>query len=265
MANQKSQLMSIGEIAKALGITRRIILNYETKGLLRPDRKDEATGNRYYTADTLTRIRSIRVMQNLGISLDEIQAYYNGEIDLRSMIARLETLRDELNLNIEKLKERCKNETDFDVQLVTIPEQTVYCRTMRAETVEQRKEQLRWIIPDAMRRFGSDTSKRMYFMSYRLEDPDLVTYCVAVPPGSRGAEIRVLPAERALCIYYHGSYETIPEIREKLVAYARENGLALKGTCQHIYLEGPPQHQKAVKFITQVVVPLRGNGEPRLR
>ena len=30
-------LFSIGEIAKAVGITRKIILNYETKGLIQPD------------------------------------------------------------------------------------------------------------------------------------------------------------------------------------------------------------------------------------
>ena len=32
-----NSLFSIGEIAKAIGITRKIILNYETKGLITPD------------------------------------------------------------------------------------------------------------------------------------------------------------------------------------------------------------------------------------
>ena len=40
-------LFSIGEVAKAVGITRKIILNYETKGLITPDQKDGTTGNRY--------------------------------------------------------------------------------------------------------------------------------------------------------------------------------------------------------------------------
>ena len=34
-------LFSIGEIAKAVGITRKIILNYEAKGLIQPDKKTE--------------------------------------------------------------------------------------------------------------------------------------------------------------------------------------------------------------------------------
>ena len=67
-------LFSIGEIAKALGVTRRIILHYEERGLIRPDGRDGATGNRYYTIDTFTQLRSIRSLQNLGLTLDEIRA-----------------------------------------------------------------------------------------------------------------------------------------------------------------------------------------------
>ena len=66
-----NNLFSIGEVAKAVGITRKIILNYEAKGLITPDKKDGAIGNRYYTIDTFTQIRTIRVFQNLGLSLDD--------------------------------------------------------------------------------------------------------------------------------------------------------------------------------------------------
>ena len=44
-------LFSIGEIAKAVGVTRKNILNYEVKGLITPDKKDGTTGNRYYSID----------------------------------------------------------------------------------------------------------------------------------------------------------------------------------------------------------------------
>ena len=63
MDNSKN-LFSIGEIAKSIGITRKIILNYETKGLIKPDIKEGFSGNRYYTIDTFTQIRTIRVFQN---------------------------------------------------------------------------------------------------------------------------------------------------------------------------------------------------------
>lgn len=52
MSERNSRLMSIGEVAKSLHITRRMILNYEDKGILLPDVKTGSGGNRYYTPET---------------------------------------------------------------------------------------------------------------------------------------------------------------------------------------------------------------------
>ena len=60
-------LFSIGDIAKAVGITRKTILNYETKGLVQPDKKDGPSGNRYYTIDTFTKVRTILLMKSVNI------------------------------------------------------------------------------------------------------------------------------------------------------------------------------------------------------
>ena len=40
------------------------------------------------------------------------------------------------------------------------------------------------------------------------------------------------------------------------MAYARQQGLKLKGTCRNIYLEGPPHHKDKSNFVTQVALPL---------
>ena len=85
---ENKHLFSIGEISKAVGVTRKIILNYETKGLITPDKKDGTTGNRYYSIDTFTQVRTIRVFQNLGLTLDEIREYFDGKSDLEPMIQR---------------------------------------------------------------------------------------------------------------------------------------------------------------------------------
>ena len=68
--SDNKKMFSIGEIAKSINITRKIILNYESKGLITPDAKDGAAGNRYFTIDTFTKIRTIRIFQKLGLSLD---------------------------------------------------------------------------------------------------------------------------------------------------------------------------------------------------
>ena len=248
-------LFSIGEIAKAVGITRKIILNYEIKGLIQPDKKDGSIGNRYYTIDTFTQIRTIRVFQNLGLSLDEIREYFNDTSDFLPLIKRLEAMRDELNLSIEKLYERT-NKNQNQMKEITVEPQTVYCRTYYSPTIAERTVVLRETALEAMRAYGTDTTKRMYFIEYPLQDTDEITYAVAVPPESKGEYILNISSFRAISLYHHGAYEDIPAARERLISYAKQHKLKIMGKCRHVYLEGPPQHKDKSKFITQVILPI---------
>ena len=248
-------LFSIGEIAEAVGITRKIILNYEAKGLIQPDKKDGSIGNRYYTIDTFTQIRTIRVFQNLGLSLDEIREYFNDATDLLPLIKHLEAMRDELNLSIEKLYERT-NKNPNQIKEITVDPQTVYCRTYHSPTITERTVVLRETALEAMRAYGTDTTRRMYFIEYPLAGTDEITYAVAVSSVSKGEYIVNIPEFRAISLYHHGAYEELSQARELLIDYAKENNLKISGRCRHVYLEGPPQHKDKSRFITQVILQL---------
>lgn len=254
---ENQELFSIGEIAAALGVTRRIILNYEARGLIQPDVKTGTNGNRYYTVDTFTLIRSIRSFQNLGLSLDEIRGYFNDTADLNALIRRLEELRDMLSLNIEKLYERAES-TGAQVRVVELEPQRVYCRSSnRCTTVAERKELLRDAALEALRQYGTDITQRLYFTEYPIDKPNELTFCVAVPPESEGENVVTLPALHGICIYHHGAYEAIPQVAKRLLDYAKTHGLIPSGTLRHTYVEGPPQHKDEHKFITQVILPLK--------
>lgn len=245
-------LFSIGEVAKAVGITRKTILNYETKGLVKPDKKDGTTGNRYYTIDTFTQIRTIRVFQNLGLTLDEIREYFNDASDLNPIIKRLEAMRDELNLTIEKLNERAQKNGDV-IREITIDPQTVYCRVYNSVSIPDKTNLLRDTALEAMRLYGTDTTRRMYFTEYSTNSPEEISYCVAIPSESDGVYARKVPELKAISFFHHGAYEEIPKVRKRLISYAEEKKLKLSGVFRNIYLEGPPQHKDKNNFITQIV------------
>lgn len=255
MENKK--LMTIGEIAKSMGITRRIIINYEQQNLIQADSRGEnKSGYRYYSMDTLVRIRTIRTFQNLGLSLEEIREYLDGSTDLSPILHRLEKLRDEINLNIEKIRERMNDNDNANVMISTLPQQTVYCVTMRDDTIKERTEHLRDIAYTAISHHGTDISKRMYFIEYPIDDVNLITYCAAIPDGSMGENVINLSEKRALSLYYHGGYEELPTVREKIIQYAKEHQIELANVCRHTYLEGPPQHKDPRDFITLVSIPI---------
>ncbi len=249
--NEKN-LFTIGEVAKSIGITRRIILNYEDKGLIFPDKKDGVNGNRYYTIDTLTTIRTIRAFQDLGMSLDEIRTYFEEPSHLEPIILRFESMRDQLNLAIEKLKERSRAESE-EIKEAVIESLTYYVKTHTTNSLAERVSLLRETTLEAMKTYGTDSTKRMLFTENTSDDSKQVDYCVIVPASSTGEHIRISPASKAIYFFYHGPYERMPEAREKLIHYAKEHNLQLTGRFRHVYLEGPPQHKDKNRFITQII------------
>ena len=248
-------LFSIGEVAQAVGVTRRILLHYEECGLVQPDVKEEPAGNRYYTIDTFVKIRTIRIFQSLGLSLREIRGYFDDSLDLPQLIGRLETLRDELDRHIEKLRER-SNDAPQQVRHVLLPRQTVYRRVHPATTVAERTALLHATALEGMRLYSTDITQRMYLVESSIERPGEVAFCAAVPPESHGEYVETLPAVPALSLYHHGAYEDLPVVENKLIAYAQEHALTPKGTLRRIYMEGPPQHKDPAKFVTQVALPI---------
>ena len=94
------------------------------------------------------------------------------------MIERLEALRDDLTQSIEKLKQRTASPAASMIQFLTLPAQTVYCRKGAFNGVEERKEFLREVFMEAIHLYGSDSSKRMFFIEYNLEHPEEFTCCI---------------------------------------------------------------------------------------
>lgn len=254
MDNSK-KMFTIGEMAKAVGITRKILLNYESKGLIKPDEKNGVNGNRYYTIDTFTQIRTIRMFQKLGLSLYEIRNYFNDTADLAPLIKRMEAMRDELNSSIEKLYERAgKNKNQ--IRIINIEPQTVYIKKHCTHSIDERSIILRETALEAMREYRTDITRHMYFIEYPLSDTDDLTYAVSVLPKSNGENILNIPSFNAIYLCHHGSYENIPKSRKKLMEYAKDNNIKITGICRHVYVEGPPQHKDPSKFITQIILPI---------
>ena len=106
MKKYDDSLFQIGEVAKILGVTRKTLLVYEDMGLLTPAVKDIDSGFRYYTADNMTQIRSIRSLQALGLSLKEVAEYYYDTESMDKHLERLFELRATLDRNIQMLQVR---------------------------------------------------------------------------------------------------------------------------------------------------------------
>ena len=256
MKKQDDHLFKIGEIAKILGITRKTILVYEEMGLLTPAIKDKNRGYRYYTADNMTQIRSIRSLQTLGLSLSEIREYYYDSKNLDHHLARLMDLRAALDRNIQLLQVRAAKPGDLSIHRVRLPKQVCYCRRYQCKDIKDAADKLRDTYIAAARTGKMSMSARMFTM--RIGQPDTgldLMCCIPVEDDFAGEERTEFAESPALCVYYRGPYEGIGTAIATLNTYVETNHIQTTGPFRNIYLEGPPSRgEQSSDYITQVAV-----------
>jgi len=82
--------------------------------------------------------------------------------------------------------------------------------------------------------------------------------CIPVDRSYDGPETMEFAMTPALCIYYRGPYEGIPQTMGELMRYVKENNVEVTGPFRSIYLEGPPNRgADSENYVTQVAVPIK--------
>lgn len=266
MKNKQKELFQIGEVTKALGLTRRILINYENLGLLTPASKYEGQSIRHYSADNIAHIQLIRSLQELGLSLAEIKNYLNNTDALDECINRLVLLRSQLDRHIAQLQLRQSNEAEPQIIHVTLPMFTAYCHEFHDADIARKTAELRSAYIHALKNYTADLSNKMCTLVSTDSETDGI-YAIPIDSKHSGDGIKTFPQVAAICIYYRGAYEHLPSVHARLLQYAADNGMTPHGHFRNIYMEGPPNHgSNKEAYVTQVALPIKfitpENGKP---
>ena len=92
--------LTIGEVARRAGIATSAVRYYERQGLLAPD--DRRSGQRRYCAGTLRRLVFIGMLQDAGLSLEDIGGVLRAE-RVGEWKAIAAARLDDLDAEIERL------------------------------------------------------------------------------------------------------------------------------------------------------------------
>ena len=252
-------LFQIGEITKTMDITRKTLLVYEEMGLLTPAWKDPDSGYRYYSADNMTQIRSIRSLQKLGLTLKEVKEYYYHTDKIDLYLQRLIGLRAALDRNIQMLEVRSAKHGDTTVRKTTLPRQVCFCRKYVCESIAEASNNLRDTYIAAAHTGKMAMSSRMFTLRppHPTTKPE-ITCCIQMDPCFDGPERVEFPETPALCIYHRGPYEEIATTIQALMTHIQENHIEPTGPIRSIYLEGPPNRgDRSEDYITQIAIPIR--------
>ena len=88
---------SVGEAAKAVHTTSETLRHYDRIGLVKPSKKDERTNYRYYTEQDIVRLNTVRALQLMDLSLQEIKKVleYDDLEKIVDFLAQAEKKADE--------------------------------------------------------------------------------------------------------------------------------------------------------------------------
>ena len=96
--------MKTHELEKELGISKHTIFYYEKEGIVTPQR--DANGYRSYNQDDLQKLIMVKFLRNLNISIDDVKAILNNELDFKEC---LEINQIHLEKQIKSLEEVQEN------------------------------------------------------------------------------------------------------------------------------------------------------------
>ncbi len=103
---EHEELISIGDLAKSLGLTTRTLRYWEEAGIIEAAPRSEGS-NRFYTDDIAKRIHFIIKLKELGLTIQELQDLYKayGEVKRtdRMIPALIQVLDKHINLVDEKM------------------------------------------------------------------------------------------------------------------------------------------------------------------
>jgi DNA-binding transcriptional MerR regulator len=146
--------MTVGALAKRVGVSIRTLRYYDEIGLLAPARHT-AAGYRLYGAGDVARLQQIRSLRQLGFSLDEIQAFLRDpafsplqtiELHLERVRAQTRALRQlEDRLDALAAHFRTTDEPTTEEFLLVLESMTMvekYYTPEQLETLAKRAEEL---------------------------------------------------------------------------------------------------------------------------
>ena len=267
--------LKIGEFSQLMQVTIKTLRHYEQKGLLIPDEVDEWTGYRYYSIEQMQKLQTIRDLQRLGFSLDEIKDLCDSysctptidqlsekieetEAQLRQLIARRDRLIDWRNT-----RKQMTTMEKFSIQ--SLPEIIVASHREVLPNYAAIGPMCVNKIGPEMQRLGCKCPPSGYCFTvehdreYKPTDVD-IEYCEQVEEMGEDSAIiqfkRLPTVPKALCMKHIGPYERFYESFIEAFRYIDEQGYKPIGQHRTCYIDGAWNQEDPEKWLSVIQIPI---------
>ena len=267
--------LKIGEFSRLMQVTVKTLRHYEQKGLLIPEEVDSWTGYRFYSIGQMLRLNSIRQLQRLGFSLEEIKDLFEGESHVPSIeqltmkIEETEKLLQQLLARRSQLQEwvdsrkKVKIMEKFSIQ--SLPEVIVASHREVIADYSALGNLCCTVIGPEMQRLGCKCPPPGYCFTIEHQKEYTPTnidieYCEQVEEMGTDSEIiqfkRLSEVPKALCMKHYGPYERFYESFTEAFAYLEEQGYKISGYPRTCYIDGIWNQEDPEKWLSVIQIPI---------
>ena len=267
--------LKIGEFSHLMQVTVKTLRHYEQKGLLIPEEVDPWTGYRYYSISQMTKLNSIRQLQRLGFSLEEIKDLLEDESHVPSIeqltvkIEETEKLLQQLLARRSQLLEwvdsRKKVKTMEKFSIQSLPEIIVASHREVIADYSDLGELCCTVIGPEMQRLGCKCPPPGYCFTIEHQKEYTPTnidieYCEQVEEMGTDSSIvqfkRLAEVPKALCMKHYGPYERFYESFTEAFAYLEEKGYKIAGHPRTCYIDGIWNQEDPEKWLSIIQIPI---------
>ena len=270
--------MQIGDFSKLSLVSVKALRYYDEIGLLKPERVDEFSGYRYYSASQLPLLNRIVTLKNMGLSLDEISKLLADDVPVAHILDLLHSKQSEIKQRLGEEAERLARVEEWLAETQKegkMPDYEVKIKKVKP----QKAITIRRVLPnyghlgELFAAIGPYLGKVHAPMSgppvtiyhdkeFKEADVDVE---VAFPlwravKGEGEFVFKELPGyEKAASVMYKGPYEGLGKAYNTILRWVEANGYHVIGPNREIYFNEPAK-TKPEDLVTEVQVPVEKNG-----
>jgi effector-binding domain-containing protein len=268
----------IGMFSMVTRLTPRALRLYDDKGILKPERKEQFTGYRYYSYSQIDRAIMIRNLARFGFGLQEMGSILNWmdsnrarEVEdiFKERVKEIEREIDKLEGIRAMLLERSMREVvkmnDFNPEIKNIPSIRVLSRRETGSYQSTIPKLIPLVFAEVQKEVNvkarvSIIGPIMFICHDKEYKEDNADIEVALPITgnitiSDDFEVRKLAPVKAATLFHKGPYEEVGSAYRKLISYIYENGFEMTGPSRELYLNDPGMVTEE-ELLTEIQLPI---------
>jgi effector-binding domain-containing protein len=269
-------MFKIGDFARLNRVTVKTLRHYDSIELLQPEKIDNFTGYRYYSASQMPRLNRILTLKDVGLSLDEIALILNKNLDSEQVQTLLELKHVEIADKIKAEQERlsrvenfikiCKQEAfrmSYDIVLKDI--EPVRVAALRDTIPSYSTQGQLW--KELGEHIGKHGARMVppcmaiyHDAGYKEEsvDAEIVEPVIGELPDTDRIKVKVLEGVKEMATVVHkGPFQTLHMAYNAISKWIEDNRYEIVGAQRELYLKGEWVTGDPNEYITEIQFPVR--------